>query len=617
MNIFNKNNYLEKIINALNEQYRIIYSIDRKINHYVDNHTQSTTSVFDNKFEREEINEYIKEITDENSPSICIDEINKLKRLYIEKADELNDEIEIYKNKIEKLTKDVAFQENRSNKNFEEVKRLRNTIDNILAEKRNLEKKNSLIESEIKTLKDINESKVDVKELDNLKEENKLLTDKINSFDRLKEKLNKEIEFQKNRSNSNWEELKILKVEYNKLLEENKKNTEKGLKELQSLRNIKNAICSNERGATFWKAISNTIGELDDCEYIENVQAKTNVSYNLTIAGITKTRAEWRKEWDIPKSRLRYRIEQKWDNLEILFGKDFKYSDAKKFYEKYPDALLYDTLDNKIKKKLKEETCINLYTEKENQCKEKLLRDKELLCILATMGKTGLSRVIELKETDNFKKTFVTTTGNFSQGTLSKKINELNNLGIIDIEQINTGRKGGYENIYCLSDLGKQIYKLIFLDNPIESEKESIGRQYNSLEHGYFIKTVAKEFINKGYKVDKVVDMQNLEIKNKTKKSALIEADLIITKNSIESIVLCELGNTTEYSLSDKLDKLIGVTNTISFIMNNQESLNKISSKVDKWITKKGREKLKGYTFRFTTIDTLKKKEVWQNKGPF
>ena len=26
---------------------------------------------------------------------------------------------------------------------------------------------------------------------------------------------------------------------------------------------------------------------------------------------------------------------------------------------------------------------------------------------------------------------------------------------------------------------------------------------------------------------------------------------------------------------------------------------------------------LKGYTFRFTTIDTLKKLEVWQNKGPF
>ena len=155
---------------------------------------------------------------------------------------------------------------------------------------------------------------------------------------------------------------------------------------------------------------------------------------------------------------------------------------------------------------------------------------------------------------------------------------------------------------------------MIFSANPVESEKESIRRQHTSLEHGYFIKTVAREFANKGYKVDKIVDIKP---ENKTNKNIPLEADLIITKDDVSCIVICELGDISDNDLSDKLDKLINNTNKVSFTMNNQDSLNKTSTKVDKWITKRGRETLKGCTFRFTTLNTLKKKDVWQNKGPF
>lgn len=251
---------------------------------------------------------------------------------------------------------------------------------------------------------------------------------------------------------------------------------------------------------------------------------------------------------------------------------------------------------------------------------EKIKGDNHLKVILETIGETGLTRVAELKETDSFKRTFVTASGDFNQGTLSKKLKELDDLDVIEVEQINTGRKGGYENIYSLSDSGKQLYKIIFSANPVESEKERIRRQHTSLEHGYFIKTVAKELENKGYEVfDSPEDcirrpLMSLE---EGDEKLRVEADLIINKADTEYIIECEMGTTSDSDMTKKLDKLILVTNVISFIMNNQDSLNKTSAKVDKWITKKGRDNLKGYTFRFTTLDTLKKKEVWQNKGPF
>lgn len=251
---------------------------------------------------------------------------------------------------------------------------------------------------------------------------------------------------------------------------------------------------------------------------------------------------------------------------------------------------------------------------------EKIDADSHLKIILETIGETGLSRVAELKETDKFKRTFVNSSGEFNQGTLSKKLKELNDIEVIEVEEINTGRKGGNEKIYSLSSNGIQLYKMLFSANPVESEKIDIKRQHTSLEHGYFIKTVAKELKSKGYEVFDLPEdcIRRPLVANEDGDEKLrVEADLIINKADTEYIIECEMGTTSDSDMAKKLDKLVLVTNVISFIMNNQDSLNKTSAKVDKWITKKGRDQLKGYTFRFTTLDTLKKKEVWQNKGPF
>lgn len=266
-------------------------------------------------------------------------------------------------------------------------------------------------------------------------------------------------------------------------------------------------------------------------------------------------------------------------------------------------------------------TISNIGNEHLVKYKEKLDDDASLKTILETIGSTGLSRIVDLKELERLKNHFTAANGEFSQGLLSKKIQILLDMSILDKETINTGRKGGYEHIYSLGELGVSLYKMLFNKAPVENEKEAVKRQHTSLEHGYFIKTVAKELIAKDYTVyDSPADCVKKPIVSKEAgdENLRVEADLIAVKGDTEFIIECEMGTTSDSDMSKKLDKLVLVTKVISFIMNNNDSLNATSSKVDKWISKNGGPKnFKGYTFRFTTIDTFKKREVWQNKGPF
>lgn len=224
--------------------------------------------------------------------------------------------IEGYKKKIEVLTKEVAFHEGRSNKNFDEVKKLRNVVDNISAEKRSFEKKVVLLE------KELNEAKVNSAEGSSEQNEDKIaeLEGKINHLENNKEKLLKEIDFQKNRNKNNWDEIKSLKhtvesleaekselklkikelstnsenlnnkedvdklktelvqikSEYEGIISELRvandkiqneinlyktKYSEEMINEFNHLRTMKKAICSYDKGASFWSSVEANIAK--------------------------------------------------------------------------------------------------------------------------------------------------------------------------------------------------------------------------------------------------------------------------------------------------------------------------------------------------------------------
>ena len=248
------------------------------------------------------------------------------------------------------------------------------------------------------------------------------------------------------------------------------------------------------------------------------------------------------------------------------------------------------------------------------------LDDLQMKVIFETIGQTGLARVVDLSEIPEFFNTFKTDAGELNRGFLSKKLNELVGLELLTKTSINSGRKGGQEHLYALSDLGKKVYKSMFSSEPNESEMDIIKRQHTSLEHGYFIKAVAKELENKNYEVfsspEECVRKPLIPDSNGDS-NFRVEADLIAKNDSEELIIECEMGTTSQSDMNKKLDKLILVTTNIHFIMNNGESLSSTSSKVDRWISKKGKDSLKGFTFKFTTLDNLKRRPgcQWQNKS--
>lgn len=218
--------------------------------------------------------------------------------------------IEEYKNKIESLKKQVAFHEGRSNKNFDEVKKLRNVVDTISSEKRQIEKQVELLKKELDNIKVI-----PVEGLSNVNNETiNELESKINNLEKNKEKLLKEIDFQKNRNKTNWDEIKSLKqriedleAEKNDLILNSKhsedannkedvdklkielvqlkseyegtiselrvtndkiqneinlyktKYSDEMIEELKYLKAMKKAICSYNKGATFWNNIESNI----------------------------------------------------------------------------------------------------------------------------------------------------------------------------------------------------------------------------------------------------------------------------------------------------------------------------------------------------------------------
>lgn len=199
----------------------------------------------------------------------------------------------------------------------------------------------------------------------NLIEENKELIEE-NS------KLKKEIDSLLSQNKSLHKKIDELKATAKRIFVENiaaiddiNESHKKDKNELEHLKSIKNILCESKEGKVFWQILKESIDTKTKKENKEISENKNNSNCiknkskrrnsNLTIAGITKTRLEWSNEWDIATDILRYRVKHNFDNLELIFGRDLRYIDIKKFYQKYPEAVLYDTLNKDIREKLKKD----------------------------------------------------------------------------------------------------------------------------------------------------------------------------------------------------------------------------------------------------------------------
>lgn len=188
----------------------------------------------------------IKETRDSNS-TLKIDIENIPIQHHVDTIENFSDLISELDCKIVKLEKDIAFHKGRSKNNFEEMRRLRTVIDVKIDENRCLERRIIELQEEIKIYKDkgfiVNPIKVR-----ELREKLETFEKDSEKFERTKEKLNKEIEFQKNRGRSNWDELNSLRAKMDYKDKENKDLQEriKELSNLIPLTNMKKSISIDE-----------------------------------------------------------------------------------------------------------------------------------------------------------------------------------------------------------------------------------------------------------------------------------------------------------------------------------------------------------------------------------
>ena len=250
--------------------------------------------------------------------------------------------------------------------------------------------------------------------------------------------------------------------------------------------------------------------------------------------------------------------------------------------------------------------------------KYKLLDNDYLYTIVKVVGDTGLSDLVELKNNKEIKEIFKVTGGGINQGRLVQSLKSLEELDILDSLTIDFEFRLGKSKFYRFSDLGKEIYTHIFKRNPLKSEIDTIKEKHATIDEGYLLKYTMEELKSKGYSTTQ----QNVLLDNfcSTEDSgADSERKLTLYRDGSKYQVVCMANNVNVEFVTALIENLIVSDTVTCFVASTQGVLNNINAMVDKWITKKGIDTLKGHTFKFTTLKQLhkSKKETWLIKGPF
>lgn len=224
------------------------------------------------------------------------------------------------------------------------------------------------------------------------------------------------------------------------------------------------------------------------------------------------------------------------------------------------------------------------------------------MSIFRLIGEQGYSQLPQIKE--------LLSSSSIEKGAKTSVMTQINALAqskLISRENMVTGYR---RFIVCdFTPLGRRVFEEIFKKSPVETEVRRLTRENASAEHGYLIQDtmtiLQKEF---GYKQLCIDRKQNtMELRNGKKYIPDIKATFNGTNWDYIEI---ERGTHTQKDFNEKLDKMLMVTRTFHFVSQNQEMLDKVIEKTNKWVEERGIENLKkiGLTIKFSTITHLSKR---------
>ena len=231
--------------------------------------------------------------------------------------------------------------------------------------------------------------------------------------------------------------------------------------------------------------------------------------------------------------------------------------------------------------------------------------------LLDIIGKYGLSKI-----SDIINKALEVSANNIkmTKPKFISNIADLNNIGVITKEVVITPYTKMY--VYRLTSEGARIYKAKYGRSACLSEADKIIAEHDNLVHGYSIKAISEILEKSGVYKD-------VEIWNRKKNAITISGgityipDIVCTgENGEHTYIEFERDKWSQKNFNVKLNKMLAVTPTLSFIVGNKEIAESIIKKMVKWAKTKGNGgNMRHVICRVTTAKAIKGIDLSDNNN--
>ena len=213
-------------------------------------------------------------------------------------------------------------------------------------------------------------------------------------------------------------------------------------------------------------------------------------------------------------------------------------------------------------------------------------RDIEIFRIIVSSG------VSEEKDAKDIVKTTFTDKYSYSLGldVIWRTIKTLSDCGLLDKIRIATGYRPF--NILIITEVGKQLYRKLFLKEPPKQEHQKLKKDHSSILHAYMIKDV-KTILEKTSNFSKVT-MGRKENRIELYGGRAIIPDIITYINNIPAhYIEVECGNHNQEEFNAKCNKLVCLSRNVIIVGRSRDEITRLlKPQVDRFIRFKHRESL-------------------------
>lgn len=257
--------------------------------------------------------------------------------------------------------------------------------------------------------------------------------------------------------------------------------------------------------------------------------------------------------------------------------------------------------------------------------------DERARVLLQVIGSTGLCRAGDLAEVPEIRTAFASSsTAQFSRSELHKTLSKLDAMGFLTASEVRTVGKGRPPTIYQLSDRGKLMYRTLFGADPVPSEAETLRKLHSSLEHGLFIKDVARALRERGFEVLEDRESCTFTVRVDGEERRVVYD--LVARRQVEGkepevlYIECEMGTQNAELFFDKCEKIFHHNPSAMYFVCPSDAVmtQKTAEMFDRWVRNRGgRKTVAGLKAYFTTLDLLRRRSyrdgdfwgIWNKKS--